>query len=265
MKKLVHLPLAFLSLPFLALFIGCVHAEDPPVIEPPLPLDQAPAAKGVPAPAAPAAAAPAAAEAAAPSAGAALVEVRADIAARKAAKAIHTDRAGWKTRLPKYKLLTFKDGESYEWILDTNKGKITVDLNHKTAPNHVSSTIYLTELGFYNGLKFHRVIPGFMAQGGCPIGRGTGGPGYEYDGEYDPTVKHNRGGLLSMANRGPGTDGSQFFLTFVPTPWLDGRHTIFGSVSDGMDVVKTLETFGSRSGATSELLEINTATVQLKK
>ena len=84
---------------------------------------------------------------------------------------------------------------------------------------------------------FHRVITGFMAQGGCPLGTGTGGPGYQFEGEHSPNVKHSKGGLLSMANAGPGTDGSQFFLTFVPTPWLDGKHTIFGEVVEGMDVI----------------------------
>ena len=118
----------------------------------------------------------------------------------------------------------------------------------------MTSTIYLTELGFYDGLSFHRVIPGFMAQGGCPVGQGTGGPGYDYEGEFAPSARHDRPGLLSMANRGPGTDGSQFFLTFVPTPWLDGNHTIFGEVVDGLETLDALEACGSGSGATSEPL-----------
>jgi cyclophilin family peptidyl-prolyl cis-trans isomerase len=96
------------------------------------------------------------------------------------------------------------------------QGPIDVKLLPDVTPMHASSTIYLTRLGYYDGLAFHRVIPGFMAQGGCPLGTGTGGPGYEYDGEFSPTVKHDKPGILSMANRGPGTDGSQFFLTFVP-------------------------------------------------
>ena len=100
-----------------------------------------------------------------------------------------------------------------------------------------------------------------MAQGGDPLGRGTGGPGYNYDGEFDAKVKHDKPGVLSMANRGPGTDGSQFFLTFVPTPHLDGKHTIFGNVVDGMATVEALESSGSRSGQTSERLEITTATI----
>ncbi len=117
----------------------------------------------------------------------------------------------------------------------TNKGPILIKFMPAVAPMHVTSFMYLTELGYYDGLAFHRVIPGFMAQGGCPLGSGTGGPGYKFAGEFDPKVKHTKGGLLSMANAGPGTDGSQFFLTFVATPWLDGKHTIFGEVVEGMD------------------------------
>ena len=102
-----------------------------------------------------------------------------------------------------------------------------------------------------------------MAQGGCPLGTGTGGPGYQYAGEFDANVKHTRPGLLSMANAGPGTDGSQFFLTFVPTPWLDGKHTIFGEVVEGMPVVEALEARGSQSGQTTEPLSITKATIRV--
>jgi cyclophilin family peptidyl-prolyl cis-trans isomerase len=138
---------------------------------------------------------------------------------------------------------------------------MVVRLMPEVAPMHVSSTIYLTRLGFYDGLSFHRVITGFMAQGGCPRGTGTGGPGYQYDGEFDPSVRHNRPGLLSMANAGPGTDGSQFFLTFVATPWLDGKHTIFGEVVEGVETLQALEKRGSQSGRTDEPLEIRRATI----
>ena len=134
----------------------------------------------------------------------------------------------------------------------------------EVAPMHVSSTIYLTEVGFYDELIFHRVIPGFMAQGGCPNGDGRGNPGYRFDGEYDKSVVHNRPGLLSMANAGPGTDGSQFFLTFEPTPWLDRKHTIFGEVVSGMDVLKEIEKRGSKRGKTSEKITLEKATVEIK-
>jgi cyclophilin family peptidyl-prolyl cis-trans isomerase len=130
---------------------------------------------------------------------------------------------------------------------------------------HVSSTIYLSRLGFYDGITFHRVIPGFMAQGGDPLGNGRGGPGYKYAGEFDKRVKHDRPGLLSMANAGPGTDGSQFFLTFVPTPHLNGKHTIFGEVVEGMETVKEIERRrlpGSSTG--QEPLVINHARIEVE-
>jgi cyclophilin family peptidyl-prolyl cis-trans isomerase len=130
---------------------------------------------------------------------------------------------------------------------------------------HVTSTIYLTRLGFYDGLSFHRVITGFMAQGGCPLGTGTGGPGYKYAGEFDPSVKHDAPGKLSMANSGPGTDGSQFFLTFVKTPWLDGKHTIFGEVIAGKKTLEKIEKLGQRNGRPRARVEIKKATVRAVK
>lgn len=173
---------------------------------------------------------------------------------------IDRSKDGWKTSLPKPPKLEFDD-RTYYWKLATNKGEITIELMPKVAPMHVSSTIYLTQLGFYDGLKFHRVISRFMAQGGCPRGTGTGGPGYTYAGEFDNKVRHDKPGLLSMANAGPGTDGSQFFLTFVATPHLDGNHTIFGRITDGMDVLKALEAAGSSSGSTKEPLQIDKASI----
>ncbi len=173
------------------------------------------------------------------------------------------DKSGreWRTHLAEPPALSFDDSKSYYWNLDTTQGLIKLKLLPAVAPQHVSSTIYLTELGFYDGLSFHRVISGFMAQGGCPVGRGTGGPGYQYAGEFDDSVRHDRPGLLSMANAGPGTDGSQFFITFVPTPHLDGKHTIFGEVVEGMEALRALEALGSPGGQTSQKLGIRTATI----
>jgi len=139
-----------------------------------------------------------------------------------------------------------------------------VKLLPEAAPMHVSSTIYLTLLGFYDETAFHRVIPGFMAQGGDPLGRGTGDPGYKYAGEFGSSRKHDKPGLLSMANAGPGTDGSQFFLTFVPTPWLDGKHTIFGEVVEGMGALQELERRGTQSGQTREPLLLRKATITVE-
>ncbi len=165
-----------------------------------------------------------------------------------------TTKSDWRQRMKKPPTVTFAPGYDYYWNIQTNKGDIKVRLLPDVAPQHVASTIVLSRAGFYDALIFHRVIPGFMAQGGCPLGRGSAGPGYEYAGEFSDKVKHDRPGLLSMANRGPGTDGSQFFLTFVPTAWLDGKHTIFGEVVGGLPVLKELEKAGSRSGQTKEKL-----------
>jgi cyclophilin family peptidyl-prolyl cis-trans isomerase len=178
-------------------------------------------------------------------------------------KKIDTKDGRWRTSVPKPPKFPFDAKRSYLWSIETNVGPIKVKLLPSVAPMHASSTIYLSKLGFYDGLKFHRVIEGFMAQGGCPLGTGTGGPGYKYDGEFDAKVRHTKPGLLSMANAGPGTDGSQFFLTFVPTSWLDGKHTIFGEVVEGMETLKALEKRGSRSGATSEPLLMKKTTIEV--
>lgn len=172
----------------------------------------------------------------------------------------------WRTTLPLPPKQTFAKDALYEWHMKTNKGEITIHLLAETAPMHVSSTLYLARLGFYDGLKFHRVLKGFMAQGGCPLGNGMGGPGYKYAGEFEGKVSHDKPGLLSMANAGPGTDGSQFFLTFVPTQYLDGKHTVFGEVTAGMDVVKALEACGAAGGAgtPSEPLSIEMSWIVVK-
>jgi cyclophilin family peptidyl-prolyl cis-trans isomerase len=188
---------------------------------------------------------------------AATAEIDKFIAAQKIDKSSPT----WKQNLPKPPRVSFTAGKKYLWVLDTTKGTIKVTLKPAVAPMHVSSTIYLTKLGFYDGLSFHRVINGFMAQGGDPAGNGTGGPGYKYEGEFSESAKHDKPGILSMANAGPGTDGSQFFLTFVPTPHLNGKHTVFGEVTEGQDVLKKLEAAGSQSGRTSEPLSITKATI----
>ena len=119
--------------------------------------------------------------------------------------------------------------------IKTNKGDIRLNLHEDKTPLTVANFANLAQKGFYNGLKFHRVIADFMIQGGCPLGTGTGGPGYTFKDECTPDLKHDRPGILSMANAGPGTNGSQFFITHVPTPWLNGKHTVFGSVVDDTD------------------------------
>lgn len=186
------------------------------------------------------------------------------IDAQIAKAAVDTTQAGWRTRLTAPTVAEFSPERSYLWRLETNKGTMLFRLLPDVAPMHATSTIYLTRMGFYDGLGFHRVITGFMAQGGDPLGNGMGGPGYEYAGEFSPTVKHGKPGLLSMANAGPKTDGSQFFITFVPTPWLDGKHTIFGEIVEGMDVLKALEAAGSEGGRTKEPLKITRAGIEVR-
>jgi peptidyl-prolyl cis-trans isomerase B (cyclophilin B) len=120
-------------------------------------------------------------------------------------------------------------------VMHTSKGDIKIRLFADQAPITVANFVNLSKRGFYDGLSFHRVIPNFMIQGGCPHGSGTGGPGYRFEDECTADLRHDTPGVLSMANSGPGTNGSQFFITHVETPWLDGRHTVFGAVLDSSD------------------------------
>lgn len=119
--------------------------------------------------------------------------------------------------------------------IKTNKGEISLQLHADLTPITVANFVNLAKRGFYNGLKFHRVIDNFMVQGGCPYGTGTGGPGYKFQDEFVPELKHDKPGILSMANSGPNTNGSQFFITHIPTPWLDGKHSVFGEVAGKQD------------------------------
>lgn len=120
--------------------------------------------------------------------------------------------------------------------LHTNKGDIRLTLEHEKAPHTVANFITLAKNGFYDDILFHRVIEDFMIQTGCPQGTGTGGPGYQFGDEFHPTLRHNKPGILSMANSGPQTNGSQFFITHIETPWLDGKHSVFGSIIDDADM-----------------------------
>lgn len=136
--------------------------------------------------------------------------------------------------------------------LHTSKGTITINLEFEKTPGTVGNFVALAEGNlensarpqgkpYYDGLKFHRVIADFMIQGGCPLGTGTGNPGYQFDDEFHPDLKHDKAGILSMANAGPGTNGSQFFITHTATPWLDGKHTVFGQVTEGQDIVDAVQ------------------------
>jgi peptidyl-prolyl cis-trans isomerase B (cyclophilin B) len=126
--------------------------------------------------------------------------------------------------------------------IETNKGTVNLTLFSDRVPFTVANFVNLAQKGFYDGLKFHRVIDNFMVQGGCPQGTGTGGPGYKFEDEFDAELRHDRPGILSMANAGPNTNGSQFFITHVPTDWLDGKHSVFGAVvsDDDQKVVNSI-------------------------
>ena len=144
---------------------------------------------------------------------------------------------------------------------DTARGPIKVELYPEKAPLTVANFVNLVQRGFYDGLTFHRVIPDFMIQGGCPEGSGRGGPGYRFEDETKNGVRHERG-VLSMANAGPNTNGSQFFITHIKTDWLDGKHTVFGKVIEGLDVVDSV---AGGDAITSVKIEGDTAAVLAAK
>ena len=144
----------------------------------------------------------------------------------------------------------------------TSKGNFKIELFSDKAPLTTDNFIKLVNDGFYDGLTFHRIIAGFMIQGGCPEGTGRGGPGYNIKDEFHPDLKHNSPGILSMANAGPNTGGSQFFITLAPTPWLDGHHAVFGKVIEGMGIVNTISKLQTgRNDKPLEDVVINNVTV----
>ena len=140
-------------------------------------------------------------------------------------------------KAPDFKLDLSK---KYFATFKTDKGDIKVELFASKVPTTVNNFIFLAKEGYYDDTIFHRVINDFMVQGGDPTGTGRGGPGYSFRDEFDPTLKHDKPGILSMANAGPNTNGSQFFLTHVPTPWLDNKHAVFGEVIEGLDVLLSI-------------------------
>src|SRR5262245_17293853 len=140
--------------------------------------------------------------------------------------------------------------KSYTATFDTSRGRIVCDLFTKDAPNTVNNFVFLAREGFYNGTKFHRVIADFMIQGGDPTGTGRGGPGYKFEDEVKNNPRKHQVGSLSMANAGPNTNGSQFFITHIATDWLNGKHTVFGQVRRGQDVVNAIQAGDELIGVT---------------
>lgn len=130
--------------------------------------------------------------------------------------------------------------KTYIATMKTDRGEIEIELAAKDAPNTVNNFVYLSAVGYYDGLTFHRVVANFVIQGGDPVGNGTGGPGYSFKDEFSPNWRHSSEGMLSMANAGPNTNGSQFFITLSPQPHLDNRHSVFGRVTRGMEVVRAI-------------------------
>ncbi len=192
---------------------------------------------------------------------AAIKAIDVQIAAAKVDKKV----AGWKTHLTKPTAVKFVKGHHYLWHMETNKGTMVFEFKPDVAPMHVTNFIYLTRMGFFDGLKFHRVIKGFMAQGGDPLGTGGGSPGYSYDGEVSPTVKHDKAGVLSTANAGPNTDGSQFFVMFKANSSLDMKYSIFGELTEGLETLNAFQAAANPSdGAPTEPLTITKATVEVK-
>jgi cyclophilin family peptidyl-prolyl cis-trans isomerase len=151
--------------------------------------------------------------------------------------------------------------KKYTATLSTDKGDIVMELFAAKTPRTVNNFVFLARQNFYDGTIFHRVIADFMAQCGDPTGTGTGGPGYRFADEFHPSLKHDKPGIFSMANAGPGTNGSQFFITHVPTPWLDGKHSVFGQVIQGMDVLLSIPPRDPSKPA-SPAVKLNKVTIQ---
>jgi peptidyl-prolyl cis-trans isomerase B (cyclophilin B) len=171
----------------------------------------------------------------------------------------------WKSKVPAPGATgAFDPVKIYYWNLETNRGDLKIELFPKSAPLHVLSTIYLTQMGFYDDVKFHRIVTDFVVQGGDPTGTGNGGPGYRYGGEFDPDLSHTKKGIVSMANAGPGTDGSQFFITLSRATKLNGKHTIFGQLVEGKPTLSKLGKAGSKRGKPKRKAVIKKATITVE-
>ena len=171
----------------------------------------------------------------------------------------------WKSTVPAPGATgAFDPEKTYFWNLKTNRGDLKIELFPKSAPLHILSTIYLTRLGFYDNVKFHRIVKDFVVQGGDPTGTGNGGPGYLYGGEFKSGLSHSKKGIVSMANAGPGTDGSQFFVTCGPAPRLNGKHTIFGELAEGKPALSKLCKAGTKRGKPKRKAILKKATINVE-
>ncbi len=162
---------------------------------------------------------------------------------------VDTTKPDWKLEVHRPPPVAFPPGSTYYWMLFTSEGRMKIELLPEFAPRHVATTIYLTRLGFYDGLLFHRIVPDSMAQGGDPTATGKGGPGFRYAGEFARKApRHNKRGVVSSANTGPRTDGSQFFILFKQADHLNGKHTVFGKVVGGFGTLRLMEYQGTEDG-----------------
>ncbi|HMB21646.1 MAG: peptidylprolyl isomerase [Chloroflexota bacterium] len=151
--------------------------------------------------------------------------------------------------------------KKYKARMETDKGTMVIELFADKTPKTVNNFVFLAREGFYEGIIFHRVISNFMAQGGDPTGRGSGGPGYKFEDEFHPSLKHDKQGILSMANAGPGTNGSQFFILHAPQPHLNNRHSVFGQVVEGLDVLMSIPERDPRD-VNAPAVKINRVTIE---
>jgi cyclophilin family peptidyl-prolyl cis-trans isomerase len=198
----------------------------------------------------------------APAKDVALAQIDAFIATQK----IDKTEKNWKLLIKAPGMAQFALDKTYYWHLETNRGDFKIKLLPEYAPFHVTNVIYLSRLGFYDDVIFHRVIPNFMAQSGDPTGTGQMGPGYRFGGEIHKDANHHKRGMVAMANAGPGTDGSQFFITFAALPSLDGKHTVFGELVEGKGTLRRFEKAGTKKGTgkPKQRLVIERATISVE-
>jgi cyclophilin family peptidyl-prolyl cis-trans isomerase len=199
-----------------------------------------------------------------PSADEGIAQIQQKIRAWTVLQEIDRSKDDWKRRLPLRPTAVFDPSKTYLWALETSEGPLRVRLFPDRAPKHVANTVYLTLLGYYDGLTIHRVVPGKAAEGGCPFGDGAGGPGYGFDPEIGERNRHDRRGLVSALGNAPTTDDAKFRLGFEADASLDATATVYGEVEDGLDVLARIEALGSAEGKPSKRIVIQRAEIRLR-